>query len=300
MRCTGLPASEFRNTGRVAVRVFPSPVFISAIAPSRRTMPPISCTSKWRWPRVRRAASRQSANASGRRSSSGSPLRARSRRPSASLEISPSSSSSISGSKRLMEATRLSYSLNCRPSPRRSARSISPFATTSQSSGRPGADSGRAAPEAVHQPTGLMALATLLAMPLHLAAQVLRGLVNRVQHLGGGLPGTEGDPLQMQGGLCHLAVGDRGIPLLGQLDLEYGELGDLLADPREALLDVSAKLVGDLRVPSPDLNPHAPSSLRSAGFNKILRRCDTDAKWPNTSSGPREREGDHPLGAPVA
>ena len=35
-------------TGRVATSVFPSPVFISAILPRCRTMPPINCTSKWR------------------------------------------------------------------------------------------------------------------------------------------------------------------------------------------------------------------------------------------------------------
>ena len=42
---TPSPASVLRKTARVAVSVLPSPVFISAIAPSCRTMPPISCTS---------------------------------------------------------------------------------------------------------------------------------------------------------------------------------------------------------------------------------------------------------------
>src|SRR2546421_420749 len=44
--------------------------------PSCRTMPPIICTSKWRWPRVRLDASRVSAKVSYSSSSSGSPLRA--------------------------------------------------------------------------------------------------------------------------------------------------------------------------------------------------------------------------------
>ena len=44
--------------GSVATSVLPSPVFISEILPSCRIMPPISCTSKWRWPSVRLAASR--------------------------------------------------------------------------------------------------------------------------------------------------------------------------------------------------------------------------------------------------
>src|SRR6266511_301360 len=200
-------------------------------------MPPISWTSKCRWPRRRRAASRQSANASGSRSSSDSPLPARSRSSSASERISESSSSSISGSIRLIEATRCSYSLNCRPSPRRSARSIRPFATDSEGTERRelGSTAAQARGEAAH----LGALAPLLTMALHLAPQVLGNLVNRVQHLGGRLPGAEGHPLQVQGRLGHLAVGDRRVALLRQLHLEDRELGNLLADPSEPLLDVA-------------------------------------------------------------
>ena len=58
----------------VAARVLPSPVFISAMLPRCRAAPPISCTSKWRMPSVRLAASRTAANASGSRSSSDSPF----------------------------------------------------------------------------------------------------------------------------------------------------------------------------------------------------------------------------------
>ncbi len=54
----------------MATRVLPSPVFISAILPSWSTLPPMSCTSKWRMPSVRMLASRTSAKASGRTSSS--------------------------------------------------------------------------------------------------------------------------------------------------------------------------------------------------------------------------------------
>ena len=53
----------------MATRVLPSPVFISAILPSWSTLPPMSWTSKWRIPRVRRLASRVSAKASGSSSS---------------------------------------------------------------------------------------------------------------------------------------------------------------------------------------------------------------------------------------
>ena len=55
---TPLPGSALRYAGSVATRVLPSPVAISAILPWWSTMPPISWTSKWRMPTVRRAASR--------------------------------------------------------------------------------------------------------------------------------------------------------------------------------------------------------------------------------------------------
>ena len=51
------------------MRVLPSPVFISAMLPPWSTMPPISCTSKWRMPIVRLPTSRTIAKsrAGGRR-----------------------------------------------------------------------------------------------------------------------------------------------------------------------------------------------------------------------------------------
>jgi hypothetical protein len=68
-----------RTIGSVAVRVLPSPVFISAIEPSCSTMPPISWTSKWRCPSVRLATSRVIAKDSKSSSPSDSPAIARSR-----------------------------------------------------------------------------------------------------------------------------------------------------------------------------------------------------------------------------
>src|SRR5881396_1485456 len=62
---TPRPVRPLRYAGSVATSVLPSPVAISAILPSWRTMPPISWTSKGRMPTVRRAASRATANASG-------------------------------------------------------------------------------------------------------------------------------------------------------------------------------------------------------------------------------------------
>src|SRR5437763_9256672 len=126
----------------------------------------------------------------------------------------------------------------------------------------------RAAAHSVHQAAGLVPLAALLAMLLHLAAQVLGAVVNGVEHLGRGLARSERHPLEVQRGLSDLAVGDRGVALLGQLDLENGVLGNLPADPRKALLYVSAKLLGDLLVPSPHLDPHAPSFSRVKASRK--------------------------------
>ena len=68
MRCTPRPASALRYDGSVATSVLPSPVFISATQPRCSAAPPMSCTSKWRWPSTRRPASRTVANASGSRS----------------------------------------------------------------------------------------------------------------------------------------------------------------------------------------------------------------------------------------
>ena len=53
----------------VETSVLPSPVFISAIQPKCSAIPPISWTSKGRWPSTRHAPSRTTAKASIRRSS---------------------------------------------------------------------------------------------------------------------------------------------------------------------------------------------------------------------------------------
>ena len=65
----------------VATSVLPSPVSSSAMQRLWMAMPPTICTSNWRWPIARLAASRTRANASTSRLLSESPCRARSRRP---------------------------------------------------------------------------------------------------------------------------------------------------------------------------------------------------------------------------
>ena len=55
----------FKNAGKVATRVLPSPVFISEIFPSAKEMPPKSCESKCLSPKVRTLASLTAAYAIG-------------------------------------------------------------------------------------------------------------------------------------------------------------------------------------------------------------------------------------------
>src|SRR5213592_4763716 len=115
--CTPCPAREFRYAGMVATRVFPSPVFISAMLPSCRAMAPMTWTSKCRWPIVRRAASRTEANASGSTSSRLSPASRRPRNSSVFARSCSSVSSSISGSNVLTMRTSCSRRFSLRPSP---------------------------------------------------------------------------------------------------------------------------------------------------------------------------------------
>ena len=65
----------------VATSVLPSPVSSSAMQRLWIAMPPTICTSNWRWPIARLAASRTRANASTSRLLSESPWRALNRRP---------------------------------------------------------------------------------------------------------------------------------------------------------------------------------------------------------------------------
>src|SRR6266446_6006896 len=103
--CTPLPERALRYAGSVATSVLPSPVAISAILPSCRTIPPMSCTSKWRMPSERRAASRQTANASGSTSSISAPPARRLRSSSVRERRAASSRACTGGSSTLISAT---------------------------------------------------------------------------------------------------------------------------------------------------------------------------------------------------
>src|SRR5438445_499461 len=103
--CTPLAERALRYAGSVATSVLPSPVAISAILPSCRTIPPMSCTSKWRMPSERRAASRQTANASGSTSSISAPPARRLRSSSVRERRAASSRACTVGSSTLVAAT---------------------------------------------------------------------------------------------------------------------------------------------------------------------------------------------------
>src|SRR3712207_5620366 len=108
-----LPVSALRYAGRTPVSVLPSPVRISAMLPRCSAAPPMSCTRKCRWPRVRVAASRTTAKASGRRWSRVSPSSRRSlnssvlARSSASVRSAVSSASDSTASAILFSRRRI-------------------------------------------------------------------------------------------------------------------------------------------------------------------------------------------------
>ena len=129
----------------VAASVFPSPVFISAILPSCKTIPPITCTSKGRIPKVRLAASRTTAKASCKMSSSVSPPASLSRNSSVFALSSSSERFSISGSRAETASTPLWSALTFRPSPIRKIF-VNKFAKVSFLAQTPMRDTGPSRP----------------------------------------------------------------------------------------------------------------------------------------------------------
>ena len=87
---------------------------------------------------------------------------------------------------------------------------------------------------------------------------------------GRGLVRPQRDALEIQGRLGDVAVGDRGVALLGQLDLELGELGDLACRACEALSRPRPEARRSPRRFGPDLDSHG-SLLSSAECLQILR-----------------------------
>src|SRR5215212_1363651 len=109
-------------------------------------------------------------------------------------------------------------------------------------------------------------LAALLAVALDLARELVLAAHDRVVHVGRGGARAERDPLAVERGLGDLAVGDRRVALLAQLDLELSELGNLACDRPEAAIDMVPQSVGDRGVPSLDRDAHSAPPLRRVGW----------------------------------
>ena len=71
---------------------------------------------------------------------------------------------------------------------------------------------------------GLAAVAQFVAVALDLPRQLVDHQVQRVQHLRRGVVCAQRHALQVQRPLGHLAVGDAGVGLLEDLDLQPGEV----------------------------------------------------------------------------
>src|SRR5262249_42903857 len=141
----------------------------------------------------------------------------------------------------------------------------------------------RLSPQPPGQLARLAPLAPQLAMLLHLSPQVLGQLVNAVRHLRRGLARSQGHALEVKGALRHLVVGDRGIALLRQHDVEGRQRRDLPAEALESLPHHLTQFVRHLDVPATNLNPHEcllwvpprwypPAQPRQEGWTCLRRR----------------------------
>src|SRR4051794_35207836 len=77
--------------------------------------------------------------------------------------------------------------------------------------------------------------AALLAVALDLPAEVLLDEVDGVTQVAPRVAGAQRDALQDERRLRDHVVGDRGVLLLPQLDLQVGQLGDLVGHLAEPL-----------------------------------------------------------------
>ena len=87
---------------------------------------------------------------------------------------------------------------------------------------------------------GLAAVAALVAVALDLPGELLDDEVQRVVHVRRGVARAQRHPLQVERRLGDLAVGDRGVALLVDLDLQAGQLRDLLDHLAQAALQACA------------------------------------------------------------
>src|SRR3954451_21503776 len=100
------------------------------------------------------------------------------------------------------------------------------------------------------------AVAALVAVALHLACEVLGGLVDCVRHRRGRAARAQGHALEAQGAFDDLAFLDRRVALLAELDLHHGERRDLTSHLLASLLDALPQLITDDNVAPLDLDAH--------------------------------------------
>src|SRR5215210_6428412 len=156
----------------------------------------------------------------------------------------------------------------------------------------------RAAAQAAHQLARLPPLPALVAVALDLAPDVLGQLVDAVGHVRRRLASPQGHALQMERRLGDHRLRDRRVALLDQLDLQGGEVGDLLPDPPEPPEHVLSQLVRYVDVAAANLDAHGPSCVADEGTDptprnhrrQAVRRQTSRAKvTPRTSPVPARR-----------
>src|SRR5262249_13840277 len=105
-------------------------------------------------------------------------------------------------------------------------------------------------------------VAALVAAPLDLTSKVLGALGHRGDQVGRLRARAQRHALEVEGGLHHHGLANRGVLLLAQLDVDLSQLGDLPADLLEALLDLLAHFVRYVDAPTLDCDSH-PALLMS-------------------------------------
>src|ERR1700681_1517665 len=248
-------------------------------------MPPMSCTSKWRWPITRPAASRTVAKDSTSRSSRLSPLSIRSRKSTVRWASSSSESDSISGSSSLMRGTSSASRRTFFPSPARRTRvktlmrarvyrrAVPAQRRRGGAEARPAwASGGVGEPlDGVRGPSGVRATHQLALQPLDLVLELVDDLVHGDELIAGGRFGPQGVPVAGDGDLAHLPgrlARTRGILILGEAHLGSLEHG---VQPPE---------LGHLRLGE---RPHFVGHGLLASQNSDVHRCTSFRPWERWS-----------------
>src|ERR1700722_12958581 len=140
----------------------------------------------------------------------------------------------------------------------------------------------------------LAAVTTLVAMALDLTCDLVHDEIQRVQHLRRGVTSPQGDALEVERRLSHIAVSHARVWLPEYLELQAGELGDLAGDLLQPALHMHAHVVGDRDVTALDVYLH--QGLPSLGddvhpsypYRRLI--CAGFARMFEADDRPRVRE----------